>query len=329
MNMVANKRAPIARPNERDILSERLLDAPRDLVWEVWTNPQHVNQWWGPRGFTNSLKEMSVKPGGVWRFDMIGLGHSYPNKLTFLEVKKPERLVMSHGDDSANPDNFLVTVDFKEEGTKTRVVFSGRFATVAERDRVIKEHGALEGNQQTLDKMEELVARLLAEKTAAPFEISRVYEAPRSLVWKAMSDPKHLAQWWGPKGMEMTTVSMDFRNGGSYHYAMKSPANEMFGLFQYREIVPEAKILFTNAFADAKGNVVRAFFDANWPLEVLYEQTLTEEAKNRTRMTLRGYPIGASATERDAFTAMHPSMQGGFGSAFEILEGYLRSLQRN
>lgn len=320
-----NSNAPIARPNERDILSTRLLDAPRDLVWEAWTNPKHVLRWWGPRGFTNTNKEMTVKVGGVWRFTMHGMGHDFPNKITYREVKKPERLVFSHGDDTGAQDDFEVTVTFAEEGSKTRVTFAGRFSSVEERDRVIKEHHALEGNVQTLDRMEEHIARMQAEAIGAQFEIRRLLEAPRSLVWKALSEPERLAHWWGPKGFEMKSQSMTFRAGGTYHYVVSSPAQTMWGLFRYREIVPEEKILFTNSFSDDKGNIVRAGFSENWPLEVLNEQNLAAEGRNRTRLTLVGFPIHANEKEREMFKGMHESMQGGFGASFDQLDRYLKT----
>ena len=70
--------------SNRELVMTRVLDAPRDLVYEAWTNPRHIAQWWGPKGFTNTIHEMEVKVGGVWRFIMHGPdGTDYPNKVVF------------------------------------------------------------------------------------------------------------------------------------------------------------------------------------------------------------------------------------------------------
>src|SRR2546430_11151240 len=80
--------------SDREILLTRVFDAPRELVFKVWTDPEHVGRWWGPRGFTNTIHEMDVRPGGVWRFTMHGPdGVDYLNRIVFIEVARPERLV--------------------------------------------------------------------------------------------------------------------------------------------------------------------------------------------------------------------------------------------
>ena len=77
---------------DREIVSARVFDAPRELVWKAWVDPKHVAQWWGPKGFTNTIHEMDVRPGGVWRFAMHGPdGTDYKNEIVFIEVVRPER----------------------------------------------------------------------------------------------------------------------------------------------------------------------------------------------------------------------------------------------
>jgi len=112
-----------------------------------------VAQWWGPRGFTNTIHEMDVRPGGVWRFIMHDPdGVDYQNKIVFIEVVKPERLVYSHGDDEDGPGQFHVTVTFAEQERKTRLTMRMLFGSAAERDQMVKEFGAIEGGNQTLDE---------------------------------------------------------------------------------------------------------------------------------------------------------------------------------
>src|SRR2546426_6169783 len=79
---------------DREIITTRVLDAPRELVWKAWTDPKHVAEWWGPNGFTNTIQEMDVRPDGVWRFIMHGPdGVDHKNEIIFIEVVELERLV--------------------------------------------------------------------------------------------------------------------------------------------------------------------------------------------------------------------------------------------
>ena len=153
-----NKRNSVATSTaDREIIATRVFDAPRELVFKAWTHPEHIGEWWGPRGFTTTTDEMDAKPGGVWRFVMHGPdGRDYKNKIVYIEVARPERLVYQHGgDDDVEPVNFQVTVTFAEQGGKTRLTVRMVFPSAEERDRVVKEYGAEEGLKQTLERLEE------------------------------------------------------------------------------------------------------------------------------------------------------------------------------
>ena len=159
---MANEQATNDDTANREIVMSRLLNAPRELVFKAWTEPNHVAQWWGPNGFTNTIHQMEVKPGGVWRFIMHGPdGRDYPNKIVFIEVVKPERLVYRHaGDDDTERVNFHVTVTFEKQGDKTRLTMRMVFESAAERDRVDKEYGAIEGAKQTVDRLEKYLTKM-------------------------------------------------------------------------------------------------------------------------------------------------------------------------
>ena len=151
---------------DREIRGARVFDAPRELVWEVWTEPEHIGKWWGPNGFTTTTRKMEVKAGGVWRFVMHGPdGRDYQNKITFIEVVKPERLVYKHGgtgdkeDRNLEPVSFHVTVTFAEEGGKTRLDMRSVFPSAKARDYVVENYGAVEGMHQTLARLEEYLAK--------------------------------------------------------------------------------------------------------------------------------------------------------------------------
>jgi uncharacterized protein YndB with AHSA1/START domain len=146
----------------RTIVTTRVFDAPRELVFEAWTNPKHLVQWWGPNGFTTTIRAIDVRPGGVWRFVMHGPdGVDYENRIVYNEIVKPERLVYSHGGrDDVEPVQFHVTVTFEDQGGKTKLTMRALFPSAAERDRVVEWYGAIEGAKQTLERLAEHLATM-------------------------------------------------------------------------------------------------------------------------------------------------------------------------
>ena len=145
----------------KTILGLRVIDAPRELVWSVWTDPKHLAQWWGPDGFTTTTSSFDFRPGGVWRFVMHGPdGRDYENRITFDAIVKPERLEYHHGGgDDVEPVQFRTTVVFDDLGGKTRVTLRGVFPSAEERARVIKDYGADKGLVQTLARLAEYAER--------------------------------------------------------------------------------------------------------------------------------------------------------------------------
>lgn len=140
---------------DREIVATRILNAPRELVFKVWTESEHIIKWWGPNGFTNTNEVMDVRPGGKWKFIMHGPdGVDYPNLITYLEVKRPERLVYLHGEEG-QPGFFHVTVTFDDLGNRTKLHMKSLFNTAEERNFVVEKYGAIEGLKQNLDRLEE------------------------------------------------------------------------------------------------------------------------------------------------------------------------------
>lgn len=137
--------------SKRELSISRLLNAPRELVWEVWTNPEHIQHWWGPTGFTNSISKMEVKPGGEWEFIMHGPdGIDYKNKHVYKEIIKPEKIVLEH----VTGPKFTMTVTFEEQGDKTLVKIHSLFESAEQLQEVIKVFKADEGMKQNVDRLE-------------------------------------------------------------------------------------------------------------------------------------------------------------------------------
>ena len=148
----------------REIVITRIVDAPRELVWQAMTDPRHVVHWWGPRGFTTTIEQMDVRPSGVWKFVMHGPdGADYPNKSVFKEVVKPERIVYSHGGGRVGGPgvSFVATWTFDDVlAAKTKVTIRQVFASTADRDFIVKEFGAIEGGKQCLERLAEHLPKM-------------------------------------------------------------------------------------------------------------------------------------------------------------------------
>jgi len=152
----------IYEPGSPELLITKVVHAPRDLVFEVWTDPAHIANWWGPNGFTTTIHAMDVRPNGLWSFIMHGPdGTDYPNRIVYEEVVRPERLVYTHtSDDEDDPGQFRVTVTFEEHGADTKITLRTTFKSAEARDKIVEEVHAIEGGQQTLARLDVYVTEI-------------------------------------------------------------------------------------------------------------------------------------------------------------------------
>lgn len=154
------------------------------------------------------------------------------------------------------------------------------------------------------------------------FVISHTFNVPREVLWKAFTDPKEMAKWWGPKGAKILSSKMDLRPGGMYHYGMEFSGQKMWGKFIYREIKKPEKIILVSSFSDEKGGTTRHPMSKDWPLEMLSTFTF-DETSGKTKMTVKWIPLNATPAERKAFAEGHQSMTQGWTGTFEQLGAYL------
>jgi uncharacterized protein YndB with AHSA1/START domain len=147
---------------DREMVLTRVVNAPPELVWKAWTDPEHVGQWWGPDGFTTTTRSIEVRPGGVWSFVMHGPeGTDYPNRIVYLEIEEPTRLVYKHtGEEDVEAALFQTTVTFDDLGGKTKVTLRSVFPSAEELGRLIREFNALEGGKQHLARLDAYVSQL-------------------------------------------------------------------------------------------------------------------------------------------------------------------------
>ena len=254
----------------RTLTISRVVNAPRELVWKVWTDPDHIKNWWGPNGFTNTIFQMDVTPGGVWDFIMHGPdGTDYKNKSVYKEVVKYEKLVYDH----VSP-KFQLTVTFIEKGKKTLINIEMLFETAEERENVVKVFKADVGLKQNMYKLEGYLRKISSEKEMT---LERIINAPRKLVFEAWTNREQLEKWWGPKGFTNPVCDVDAKPGGKILIHMKAPDGIVYPMDgEFHEIVEPQKIVFTSAALDKNGN--RLF-------EVLNTVTFAEEG-NKTTLNL-------------------------------------------
>jgi uncharacterized protein YndB with AHSA1/START domain len=159
--------------------------------------------------------------------------------------------------------------------------------------------------------------------TSADFVISRVFDAPHDLVWKAVTEPERLRHWWGPKGFTVIASKMDLRPGGIYHYGLRAPdGSPMWGKFVFRDIVAPERLVLVDSFSDEAGGTTRHPGHLTWPLQMLSVFTF-EDLGGQTRFTVRWAPYNASPDERKTFDGGHASMRQGWGGTMDQLADYL------
>jgi uncharacterized protein YndB with AHSA1/START domain len=140
--------------SEHEIVISRVIEGPRRLVFEAYTDAKHLAHWFGPNGFTTTTHRFELRPGGVWDFIMHGPdGTDYPNWVVWKEIVPPERLVWEHGQREGDPKAFLSTVTFVDRGRATELTLRSLFKTRQQRDEVVERYHAIEGAEQTLGRL--------------------------------------------------------------------------------------------------------------------------------------------------------------------------------
>src|ERR1700761_2609506 len=140
-----------ANTSDRELRINRTLNAPVELVWEVWTNPEHLAKWWGPDGFTNTISSLDVTPGGAFDLTMHGPdGTDYKNQSIFTEVIPLKKIVYEH----LTGPKFTATVTFEAIGDKTRLTWHMLFETAEEFIQTVRIFKADQGMKQNVEKLE-------------------------------------------------------------------------------------------------------------------------------------------------------------------------------
>jgi uncharacterized protein YndB with AHSA1/START domain len=276
--------------NKEGITITRVFDAPRDLVWKAWTDPEHLKRWWGPKNFTAPVSKIDLRVGGKYLSCMRGPdGKDYWSTGVYREIVPLERIVVtdSFADEKGNvvpasyygmagdfPLELLVKVTFEELGDKTKMVLrhegipSGMMRELTET-----------GWSESFDKLAESIVaggtRIVAERGKQEVIITRVFGAPRDLVFKAYTDPNLIPQWWGPKRFTTTIDKMDVKPGGLWRFVQRDAAGNVYAFHGvYHEVRSPERIVDTFEFEGTPGHVS-------------LETCTLEDIGGRTKLTTR------------------------------------------
>ena len=252
---------------DRTLVTTRTFAAPRELVWKAWTDPKQLARWFPPDHFTAPVCEADVRPGGTLRITMQGPdGTRYPATGTYRDVVPNERLAFTlEGEDGGVPPEVLMTVDFADEGSATRVTIHQTMQTAAIYQGMAKNMS--EGLRQSLDKLAGLIGAAGGTTTSVSgrtLTLRRTFDAPRELVFKAYTDPTHIVQWMFADDWETPFAETDLRPGGAFRIGMRPADHSHEGFVldgAYREVVaPERLVqelgdgrLLTTTFEDLGG----------------------------------------------------------------------------
>jgi uncharacterized protein YndB with AHSA1/START domain len=317
----------VASAEDCEILITRVFAAPQAMVWGAVADPWQVGQWWGPKGFTTMITEMDLRKGGKWKLVMHGPdGTNYPNEMTFTKVVPMERIELQlvGGREGAEPLRFKKTMTFTDEEGGTRFSIRIEFGSAEERDQNVRDYGSIEGGKQTMERLAGYLVDKLAGGGAKDVKhglcITRVFDAPRELVWKAWSDPEMAIQWSGPRQFPAFHVELGKKPGDRWRIGLrgKRPGTdievEMWQGGVLKESVPPEVLVYTYAWE--KRSAVGLPEDGN-----PHETTITvrlDEKDGKTTMHFH-QEFFATAGERDGHN-------GGWSSGFEKLEALVKSL---
>ena len=162
--MVGTRQETQAEPAtaDREIVISQVISAPRELVFEAFTEVRHLSRWWGPEGFTTTTRAFEFRVGGEWAFVMRGPdGTNYQEWISWTEIAPPERIALLHGERRGDPNAFESVLTFEPNGVATRIEMRTLFPTKELRDEAVEKYHAIEGGQQTLGKLAAYVTEIV------------------------------------------------------------------------------------------------------------------------------------------------------------------------
>jgi uncharacterized protein YndB with AHSA1/START domain len=250
--------------DERTIELTKIIDAPADLVFRAFTEPEHLTRWWGPEGFGVASVTSDARQGGLFRIVMRGPdGMDLPVDGTYRTFDPPRRIVTEStamGPDGEKLLEATATIDLVDADGKTELrLRASAIALVPEASPALA--GMETGWAQSLRRLDDHLTGALDRRIVT----TQIVEASPLEVFEVFTTPEHLGRWWGPDGFTTTTASMDFRPGGEWRFMMHGPDGTDYpNLITYEEIRPGELVSFLHSDGEEDGIAFRGevWFDA-------------------------------------------------------------------
>lgn len=292
----------------------RTIDAPRNKVWKAWTEPWRLMRWWGPKVFTAPVYKNDLRIGGEYLACMRAPdGKDYWSKGEYIELEEPEHLVVtdSFSDENGNvvppsyygmngdtPLELFVTLTLEDLDGKTNLVL--RHIGIESFNDTDRKNMA-QGWNESLDKLEDFLdnaarTQIIAEPGTRDILVSRLFDAPRETVFRIMTDPVYIPDWWGPRRLTTEIDRLEFRNGGFWRFVQHdADGNEYAFHGEYYEIVAPERVDMTFEYKGMPGKVQFesiTFEEVNgWTL--VTEKSVFETVEDRDAMLATGADEGA------------------------------------
>lgn len=262
------------KAKESELVLARVFDAPRERVWKAWTEPEAFMRWWGPKGYTAPFCKIDLRVGGKFLFCMRSPeGTDYWATGTYREIVPRRKFVCTdsfadakgnvvpatyYGMGTGMPLEMLITVTLEDQDGKTKLTL--RHAGLSDEANLT---GAEQGWSESFDKLAALLTEggvqtaFVIDRAKRQIVMSRVFNAPRTRVFRVYTDPKLIPQWWGPRSQATTVETMDVRKGGRWRYVSREPDGSEYAFRgECREVVPPERLVSTFEFEGMPGHVI-------------------------------------------------------------------------
>ena len=306
--------------SSKDLVIIRVFDAPVELVWKAWTDPKEIKKWWGPKTFTTPVIRTDFRVGGKYLYCMRAPdGKDFWSTGVYLDIVPMKRIVCTdsfadkngkvvpathYGMGADIPLKLKVTITFEKQGSKTKMTLRHAGFPAGK----IKELTGV-GWNEFFDKLADSLAsalNVIADPGKQEITMTRLFDAPRQLVFKTFTDPKLIPQWWGPRIMKTTVDKMDVRFGGIWRYVQRMPDGTEYAFRGvYHEILPPERLVYTFEFEGMPGHVMMetVMFEEHNGKTKMIDSAVFQSVEDRDDMLNSGMERGATET-MDRFAAL-------------------------
>ena len=302
-----------------ELVITRIFDAPHELMWKAWTEPELLKRWWGPKVFTAPVIRIDFHVGGKYLYCMRSPdGQDFWSTGTYREIIPYKKIVVtdSFADEKGSivpasqygmtgdwPLELVVTLSFETQDGKTKFTLQHAGIPAGEMRDMTKV-----GWNESFDKLADVLLEeksrrgkniLVAEPGKQEASMIRLFDAPRETVWKAYTDPKLMARWWGPRKFTIVVDKMDVKPGGIWRIINRdAEGNEFVFHGVYHEVSRPARLVFTFEWEGMPGHVlldIVTFEDVEGRTKVT-EKSVFESVEDRDGMVESGMEEGGPET---------------------------------